>query len=247
MFNGHSVLVVIPARGGSKGIPLKNIAPLAGRPLLDYTTELARTASWADACVVSTDHAKIASIAQKVPGIDVVWRPQELAGDAVGDTDVLKHALKEAVQAHNHLFDIIVMLQPTSPLRTLTDVTRTLELLIEGDADAVWTLSPTDPTFHPLKQLKLSEDNELSFFDPIGIGVIARQQLSAAYHRNGVAYALRSDFLTRADSLYAEGKTLGVVVDGPHISIDTPEDLALVEAALLQKPPSVSPIEGKLA
>jgi CMP-N-acetylneuraminic acid synthetase len=120
------------------------------------------------------------------------------------------------------------MLQPTSPLRHPEQVRACLAMLIEGGWDAVWTVSRTDPKNHPLKQLRLGDAGELDYYDPEAASIIARQQLSPIYHRNGVAYALTRECLAEQRSL--KGRRAGaLVLDGPHVSIDTLSDLALVE------------------
>jgi CMP-N,N'-diacetyllegionaminic acid synthase len=233
MIKGKRVLVVIPARGGSKGIPKKNIIPVAGKPLISYTTELAMSLKWADGTVVSTDSAEIAEVALGTPGVEIVWRPDKLSGDRIGDRDVLVHALLE-VEATRHVrFDVVVMLQPTSPLRTGANVEQCVALLLEKQWRAVWSVSETDPSCHPRKQLTL-RDGELDFYEAGGDQVVARQELSQVFHRNGVCYALTRDGLLDATSLWSPGKTSAVVITGQHISIDTVEDLAQVEKIIDQ-------------
>jgi len=233
VFEGLSVLAVIPARGGSKGIPKKNIAPLAGKPLISYTTELMSQLPWVDKTVVSTDSPEIAQVATRQPGIEIIWRPESLSGDAIGDRDVLHHALIEAEAASHQTFDVVLMVQPTSPLRTAENITQCITTLVEGEWDAVWTVSPTDLSYHPRKQLSIDPDGQLGFFVPGGETVIARQELNPVFHRNGVCYALRRELLFGAKGIWSPGKTTAVVIPGHHISIDTPEDLLAVEALMM--------------
>ena len=233
MLGDSRVLAVIPARGGSKGIPKKNIAPVAGKPLISYTAELTQRLPWLDATVMSTDSEEIADIARRTPGIDVVRRPDDLAGDRIGDTPVLQHALQEYERLTGFRYDIVLMLQPTSPLRSVEDVEECVSKLQLGDWDAVWTVSDTNLTYHPRKQLSVSDEGELTFYMPDGQSIVARQQLEPVYHRNGVCYAFRRDFLIATDSTYSHGRTAAVVTQGHHISIDTPEDLREVERIIL--------------
>jgi CMP-N-acetylneuraminic acid synthetase len=227
----RTILAVVPARGGSKGVPLKNIHPLAGKPLLLHTAEVIRAVEWFDLAVVSTDHAAIADVARR-GGLEAPFmRPPELAGDRIGDYEVLVHALTEAERVANRRFDIVVMLQPTSPLRTADHVRQTISALAETDADAAWTVSPTPLKYHPLKQLRIEPSGALSLFDDRGRQVVARQQLEPVYHRNGVAYAFtRRCLLELATILPA--RTQAIVLDGTFVSIDTLEDFAEVEAAI---------------
>jgi CMP-N-acetylneuraminic acid synthetase len=232
MFANLSVLAVIPARGGSKGIPKKNIAPLAGKPLISYTTELISHLPWIDKTVVSTDSSEIAEVAQQSVGVGIVWRPEEISGDRIGDRDVLHHALIEAEAVDGTTYDVVIMLQPTSPLRTEENVTDCISTLVEGKWDAVWTVSATDLSFHPRKQLTLDADGRLGFFVPGGEAIVARQELTPVFHRNGVCYALKRELLLNTEGIWAPEKTTAVVIPGHHISIDTPEDLLAVEATM---------------
>lgn len=232
MFANLSVLAVIPARGGSKGIPKKNIAPLAGKPLISYTTELISHLPWIDKTVVSTDSSEIAEVAQQSVGVGIVWRPEEISGDRIGDRDVLHHALIEAEAVDGTTYDVVIMLQPTSPLRTEENVTDCITTLVEGKWDAVWTVSATDLSFHPRKQLTLDADGRLGFFVPGGEAIVARQELTPVFHRNGVCYALKRELLLNTEGIWAPEKTTAVVIPGHHISIDTPEDLLAVEATM---------------
>lgn len=232
MFANLSVLAVIPARGGSKGIPKKNIAPLAGKPLISYTTELISHLPWIDKTVVSTDSSEIAEVAQQSVGVGIVWRPEEISGDRIGDRDVLHHALIEAEAVDGTTYDVVIMLQPTSPLRTEENITDCITTLVEGKWDAVWTVSATDLSFHPRKQLTLDADGRLGFFVPGGEAIIARQELTPVFHRNGVCYALKRELLLNTEGIWAPEKTTAVVIPGHHISIDTPEDLLAVEATM---------------
>jgi CMP-N-acetylneuraminic acid synthetase len=124
-------------------------------------------------------------------------------------------------------YDVIVMLQPTSPLRRPGHVQAAITLLIEGGWDAVWTLSATDSKNHPLKQLTI-ENGRLDYYDPSGNAVVARQQLKPVYHRNGVAYAITRDCLVNQRSIKGT-RTRGLVLDGHFVSIDTEWDIALAE------------------
>jgi CMP-N-acetylneuraminic acid synthetase len=228
---GRSILAVVPARGGSKGVPLKNIRPLAGKPLLLHTAEVILESRIFDAAIVSTDHPQIAEVARR-GGLEAPFiRPQALSGDAIGDLDVLLHALSTYEQLAGREFDVTVMLQPTSPLRTAHHVRETVTRLINGDWDAVWTVSPTPLKYHPLKQLKLDGSDCLQLFDSRGSSVVARQQLEPVYHRNGVAYAFTRDALLMQRTILPR-RTDAFVLEGHFVSIDTVADFAEVERAL---------------
>lgn len=231
MLAGYSILVVVPARGGSKGIPLKNIYPLSGKPLIAYTGEVIQQLDYIDRAVVSTDHEKIAEVAQASGIVAPFYRPESLSGDIIGDWDVLHHALNEMERQDNRRYDIVVMLQPTSPLRKPEHVTQTINTLIEGGYDAVWTVSQTDSKGHPFKQLVVSDAGELDFYDPRGAAIKARQQLTPVYHRNGVAYAIRRECLMEKRSIKGD-RTGAVIIDEFVANIDTEFDILLAEFLL---------------
>ena len=233
MLQGKTILVVVPARGGSKGIKLKNIYPLNGKPLLVYTGEVVQQLDYVDRAVVSTDHEDIANVARACGLAAPFYRPESLSGDQIGDWDVLHHALHAMEAQDGRNYDIVVMLQPTSPLRQPQHVTKTVTTLIEGEYDAVWTVSPTDSKAHPLKQFVVN-DQCLEYYDPAGAQIIARQQLTPVYHRNGVAYAIRRACLLDKKSIKGD-RTGAVIIDEPLANIDTEVDILFAEFLLSRR------------
>ena len=227
MIGDKRVLVVVPARGGSKGVKLKNIRPINGIPLVALVGRLVNKLPYVDRAVVSTDHPQIAKIA-KESGLDVPFmRPEEFSGDIVADGPVLHHALLACEKIDKQQYDVVVMLQPTSPFRRPEHVTAAVTKLIAGGYDAVWTVSETDSKAHPLKQL-IIQDDSLDYYDPAGARIIARQQLQPVYHRNGVAYVMTRKLI--ADKKNIKGKkTSFVVIDDLMVNIDTEFDLKLAE------------------
>lgn len=229
MINDRRVIAVVPARGGSKGIKHKNLKPFMGVPLVCRALQCALSINLIDRVVVSTDSFEIAQAAREI-GLDVPFmRPQELSGDMVPDQPVLSHAVLSAESYWNETYEYVLMLQPTSPLRTSQQVEEVLMNLADSDVDAVWSLSVTDSKAHPLKQLDLDpETGDLRLYHPDGANVVARQQLSQLYHRNGVAYALTRSAVLVEKTLMPR-KTKGLVVAEPQISIDTFLDFELAE------------------
>jgi CMP-N,N'-diacetyllegionaminic acid synthase len=227
MFGSERVLVVVPARGGSQGIPLKNLRPLGGVPLVALAGRLARELAFVDRAVVSTDHAEIARVAREA-GLDAPFlRPEALSGPLVSDLEVLSHALTELERLDGVRYDLIVMLQPTSPGRRSGHVLEAVKKLVDGRYDAVWTVSPTDGKSHPLKQLVI-DDGRLDYYDAAGAQVVARQQLAPVYHRNGVAYVVRRECLLEQKTLLGR-RTGALVLEGHFPNIDTEFDLELAE------------------
>lgn len=229
MYRRLRILAVVPARGGSKGIPLKNLKTVQGISLVGLAGRVVSRLAYIDRAIVSTDHDAIAAEAL-ASGLDVPFRRSpELSGDRIGDWEVLNEALQKIEAIDEQQYDVVLMLQPTSPLRTPSQVTATLDRLIDGDYDAVWTVSKTDTKFHPLKQLAVSSGHDLGFYDPAGSKIVARQQLLPTYHRNGVAYAIRRSCILEHGDM--RGTRLGAyLVTAPVANIDTEEDLAWAEA-----------------
>ena len=227
MIADRTVLAVVPARGGSKGIPLKNLRQVGGRSLVARVGDVVKEVPEIDRAVISTDHAEIANAA-RIAGLDTPFmRPEAISGDRIGDFDVLWHALQATEAVDKRRYDVVVMLQPTSPLRTPAQVSATIQMLVNGGWDSVWTVSSTDSKAHPLKQLTVAE-GRLGYYDSKGAGIIARQQLAPVYHRNGIAYAMTRECL--ADQRSIMGRKAGaLVIDGEHVSIDTERDMQLVE------------------
>jgi CMP-N-acetylneuraminic acid synthetase len=229
------VLAIVPARGGSKGIRLKNLRVVAGQSLLARTLALASSLPEISHVCVSTDHPDIKAAALEFDGVTVVDRPEELSGDRVADSPVLKHALEATDALLDMRFDIVLMLQVTSPLRDARDIRECLEALANDNGDAAWTVSPTELHFHPLKQLVVDDAGNMDLYDSRGLEIVARQQLTPVFHRNGSCYALRRDFLMSSDTLFSPGRSKAIISEGVRVNIDTEEDLTLAEELLAER------------
>jgi len=181
------IVGLIPARGGSKGIPRKNLAQVGGKPLLAWTVEAARAASELTRVVVSTDDDEIAAAA----GVEVLRRPEELAADDTPMLDVVRHAVAELSP------DVVVLLQPTSPLRRAEHVDAAVRLLLESAADAVVSVVAVPHRFSPDALMDVVDGRVVARG-----GTRTRQEKEVVYARNGPAVlAVRSDRL--GDDLYA--------------------------------------------
>mgnify|MGYP003979215357 FL=1 len=233
MFDGRRILAVVPARGGSKGIRLKNLRPVLGVPMVSRVGGIVKELEWLDRAVVSTDHDEIAQVAEAAGLAAPFRRPEELSGDRIGDLEVLAHALETTEELDGCRYDIVVMLQPTSPLRRAEHVTAAVAKLVDENWDAVWTVSRTDSKAHPLKQLTVDNDGRMDYYDPEGGKIIARQQLQPVYHRNGIAYAITRSCLLEQGLVKGE-RTGALVLEGNFVSIDTEWDIDLVEFVLRQ-------------
>ena len=177
--------------------------------------------------MVSTDHDAIARVAEAAGLAAPFRRPESISGDPVGDLEVLTHTLEEMDRVDGVTYDVVVMLQPTSPLRMAADVSGTPAMLVEGGWDAVWTVSESHSKAHPLKQLTVgTETRQLGYYDPAGKAIIARRQLTPVYHRNGIAYAITRDCLLGQKTIMGV-RTGAYVIERIAISIDTEWDIEL--------------------
>ncbi len=231
--NKKKVLAIIPARGGSKGIKLKNIKKINGIPLIAYTAKIISKAKFIDRAVVSTDNKKIRDVSVQF-GLDCPFiRPKKLSGHRVPDMPVLSHALKKLEKIDNVRYEIILMLQPTSPYRSKSILQKAINLLEEKKYDAVWSVSKIDNKFHENKQLKQDENGFLSYASSHGKKIIARQMLDDRYIRNGLVYAFTRQSILKEKNL--PKKTGFIKCEGYIPNIDTIEDLEKAEIFLKKK------------
>jgi CMP-N,N'-diacetyllegionaminic acid synthase len=221
-------LGVIPARGGSKGIPRKNLTMLGGRPLLAYTADAAR-ASRLSRTIVSTDDAEIADAASKL-GLEVPFmRPAELASDGALMAPVLQHAAREMAE-RGFAADAVVLLQPTSPLRRAQHIDRALDLLETSQADSVVSVVEVPHQFNPISVMTLEDDRLTPFLD--GPQIFRRQDKPRVYARNGPAVlAVRTSVLERG-SLYGDDCRALVMTPEESIDLDSVLDLQILEQRL---------------
>ena len=227
MINKKRVLAVIPARSGSKGIKFKNIKRLSDIPLICWVNKAIKKINFIDRTIVSTDHNKIKQIAINC-NLDVPFmRPKNLSGDRVSDLSVLNHALDKMEKIDSTIYDIILLLQPTSPFRKPKHVIGCVKMLINKNLDSVWTVSKSDLKMHPLKQLKVSKKLLLNYYDSKGEKIIARQQLKTLYHRNGACYAFTRNCLKKQKRVL--GLRCGALITEDLINIDTQEDFQFAE------------------
>lgn len=216
------VVGLIPARGGSKGIPRKNLVELAGKPLVAWTIGAACAASSLTRVVVSTDSDEIGTLAREL-GADALERPAELAGDETPMLDVARHALDELEEC-----EVLVLLQPTSPLRRAGHVDEAVSLLLDSGADAVVSVVEVPHQFRPASLMELRDGRLQRLGDA---AQTRRQDKPLVYARNGPAIlALRADRL--GDDLYGGDVRPYVMAQRDSVDVDSPEDLELAEALL---------------
>lgn len=219
------VLGIIPARGGSKGVPRKNLRPVAGVPLVVHAVRSAAGARRLDRWVVSTDDADIAAVA-RAHGAEVLERPAKLAEDDTPMAAVALHALDEA-RARWGPMDAVAVLQPTSPQRTPADIDAALELLASSGASSVVSVYHVED-LHPARMYRLGEGGLLLPLDARYEG-LPRQALPPVYHRNGVVYACRADHLRRTGGLIGPDARAYVMPRERSLNIDDEFDLRLAD------------------
>ena len=223
----RDVIAVIPARGGSKAIPRKNIVMVSGRPLLAWTIEAARKAGSVSRVIVSTEDTEIAEVARQW-GADVPFlRPVELARDDTPGIDPLVHAASW-LRDHGGAPDYVVLLQATSPLRDAGDIDAAVELAAQHDADAVIAVTPM--RHHPFWCKTLEADGRLTEAIATERAYTARQDLPPTVAIAGALYLVKTEVLLARGTFFTE-RTYGYVLPEERaLDIDTPWDLHLFEA-----------------
>lgn len=219
-----NTFALIPARGGSKGIPRKNIKLIAGKPLIVWTIEAALGSSLLDAVVVSTDDPEIAEVARQA-GAEVPFiRPSKLAQDQTPGLGPVLHALDQLPQ-----YDSVLLLQPTSPLRTTEDIDACLRLAMQQKAPSVVSVSEADT--HPYWTYRMTEDQALRKFidaEPVA----RRQDLPQAVALNGAMYFADVNWLRRSGSLIGTETLAYVMARERSVDLDTPLDWKFAELLL---------------
>ena len=229
------VLAVIPARGGSKGVPRKNIRTVCGKPLIAYTIETALAAKHLFyRIIVSTEDKEIAAIAQRY-GADVPFsRPAELAGDKVPTVPVLQHAVGFVEKQDHVRFDWVCLLQPTEAFRTVQDLENGIALGLAGGCDSVISVTQVFAV-HPILMKRIENDQLLPFVIEEKEGTRRQDYQPPAYMRNGAIYLTRRDVLMWQNSIW--GKVIRPYIMPPErsVSVDSELDLKLVEILMMEQ------------
>lgn len=225
-----NALAIIPARGGSKGLPSKNILPLCGRPLIAYTIEAARASRLCNRVVCSTDDARIAAVAAE-EGLEVIHRPAELAGDNSPIEEVLRHAIAHVEADGRYRPDLVALLYANVPVRAEGIVDRALRLLAETEADAVITVEDVGRR-HPNWMVTIGEDRRIGYYVP---GCIYRRQdLPACYVHDGAVSAIKRDVIMtprpKTTLYHWLGEDIRALVQRPHDTVDVDDRLDMIVA-----------------
>ena len=235
----EKIIAIIPARGGSKSVPRKNIKLLAGDPLIAYSILEAKRSRYIERVMVSTEDQEIADIAQSYGAEVPFLRPEELADDHALDIDVFQHCLRWLAEHEDNRPEIVVHLRPTAPLRLAEHIDKAVELLMaHPEASCARTVCPAPQ--HPLKMWRMDEGQLHSFIPETVYGIrepynSPRQSLPAAYVQNGSVDAIRSSVILEENSM-SGNMIVGVVMDeSESINIDSPIDFMIAEALMEQR------------
>ncbi|SNR75931.1 N-acylneuraminate cytidylyltransferase [Lutibacter agarilyticus] len=217
------ILGIIPARGGSKGVPRKNIKLLEGKPLLQYTSEIGLASSFIDTLVLSSDDEEIMEVAKSL-GIQVPFRrPSNLAIDTAPTLPVIQHALKY-YKSIGVDFDAVCLLQVTSPFRTIEFLNKAIEKFINAGTDSLVSVQEVPHEFNPHWVFEQDDLGNLKIATGEEQIISRRQDLPKAYHRDGSIYLTKTSVILEKDSLF--GKSLSYI-ESPkdwYVNIDTLED-----------------------
>ncbi len=224
----YKILAIIPARGGSKGIRKKNIQKLLGKPLISYTITAAKNTKSINKIIVSTDDNEIKKISENIGAEVPFLRPKQISKDTSSTIEVIKHALKFLEETQSYKPDIIILLQPTSPLRTSQLITKTINTLKKSKATSVITVSKI--TKHPYASFWLKNDF-LKPFKENSTKYSRRQDFPDLFFPTGAVYSFWYDTLKKFNSMYGP-KIKPIIVDDDNIDIDTLQDLFFTEMIL---------------
>jgi len=223
------ILAIIPARGGSKGIPRKNVQPLGGKPLLAHTIDAAKAAKFISRVVVSTDDQEISSVAKSY-GAEVIWRPKELSDSKSSSESALLHALEFLRNSENYSPDILVFLQCTSPFTSSADIDGAVQTLSEKNADSVLAVTP----FHSFIWEYDESGNAVGINHDKSIRKL-RQEQTNQYFETGAIYVLKLAGFVEAKHRFFGKTSMFVIPRERSVDIDEPVDLIIAEKVLLKR------------
>ena len=232
MVDKKEILAIIPARGGSKGLPGKNIRPLNHKPLIAYTIEEAIKSKQITRVIVSTDSKEIAHVSESYGAEIPFLRPEEWATDTASSADVVIHALKYLKEKENYVPDYIMLLQCTTPFKTSEDMDGAIEKCMEEQMDAV--VSICEAEVNPYWTVKF-EGNRLTDVIEGGNAITSRQQLPIAYRLNGGIYGIKTEIFLKHKDFMPPQTTGYVMSQSRSVDIDTLEDFNRCEYLLSQK------------
>ncbi len=224
---GKRILAVIPARGGSKSIPRKNLRRICGKSLINYAADICNQLSWIDYSIISTDDEEMAEEGRKY-GLEVPFiRPEELATDSASSLDMWRHAWLFSEKLKDFEFDISILLEPTSPLRTKNDIEKCVTKLIKENYKGVLTVSLMPAHYRPQKTLTIN-NGYIGFYLPKNKSYTPRQKIPPYYYRNGICYAITREKLIE-DNVILDESFYAMLIEREIVNIDEPFDLDFAE------------------
>jgi len=233
MYNGKTFLAIIPARGGSKGLPRKNILPLLGKPLIGWTIEQSKKSKYLDRIIVSTEDEEIMEVSKSF-GAEVLQRPKDLAQDKTPTSDVIIHVI-ETLEKEGYKYDFIVLLEPTSPLRKDDDIDNAIKMIYNNsNADSLVSLGEIHLE-HP-EYVKIIDDDGFVFpYSQTNKKYYRRQDLPKAYFPYGVIYICKTGVFREKLTFYTD-KTIPYIIDRwQNYEIDDLYDFLCIESILKYK------------
>lgn len=224
------IMAVIPARGGSKGIPRKNLVLLCGKPLIQYTIDSAKNSKLISRIILSSDDDEIIEYCKK-QGIEVPFkRPAELAKDDTLSIDVVTHLIKHIKETESYTPDLVILLQPTSPLRTSKHIDDAILLLERTGADSVVSVVEVPHQYSPLSIMEIKNERLVSFLQSEKIKIYNRWNKPKVYARNGAAvYATRYTTIVKYNNFFGEDCRPLIMKPEESVDVDTIFDLKLAE------------------
>lgn len=225
------IVAIIPARGGSKAVPRKNIRLLDGKPLIYYAIREAQNSALLQRVLVSTEDAEIAEVARGY-GAEVIPRPRELARDDTPSPPVYRHVIKYLEETEGSAPDIVVLLQPTSPLRRATDIDGAIAQFLATDCDSVVSVCEVE---HPPHNMFALDGNRLVPIVPGGEKIIRRQDAPRIFRLNGAIYVMRSDVAMKQNKAVGHNSEAYIMPIEISIDINTETDLKLTELLMKER------------
>lgn len=231
MIDNKKILAIIPARGGSKGIPRKNTKLLNGKPLIAYTIEESKKSKYIDEILVSTEDNEIADISIKY-GVEIPFlRPMELAKDSTPGIEPIIHAIGW-LKEENKKFDYVLCIQCTSPLRTAEQIDEAIEKLVHEGADSIVSICESEVNPYWMKKV---DDGKLKDFMESTNFYARRQDLPTIYRLNGAIYAGKTEIILKNKNWYTENTLPYIMNELSSIDIDNIIDFKFVEFLLKEK------------
>ena len=236
MYKNKKIISIIPARGGSKRLPRKNILPLAGKPVIAYSIEKSLNSKYIDRTIVSTEDKEIAEVSKKY-GAEVIERPKELATDEATTLVVLQHVLS-VLKEKDCNPDVVVLLQPTSPLRKTIQIDESIKKLIDSDVSAVVSVSELHIGYKWLLEIK---DKKLDFISQNNLKNTRTQDQKKAYMLNGAINAYKTETVLKSKTYNFNDNCMPLIMDKiTSMEIDDKTDLELIDLYMKLKNQSYS-------